>query len=131
MDELLLYEEDPLLLYDELAGRLYVVVLASDDVEIPDDVLYGVDVLLIVELPSPLRLLFTPVAADVALMLPVRFTLDICVEEPERVAIALEELRRTLDDAVLTFPVAVRLPTLLVREKPGLLCRPTVEAREP
>ncbi len=121
-------------MYDELAGRLYVAVLVF-----VDDVLAGLTVDLVVVDPvdtaDPVpRLLLAAVdvtdCPDVTVPLPLLNT-GVAEPEPERVAIALEELRRTLDDAVLTFPVAVRLPTLLVREKPGLLCRPTVEAREP
>lgn len=109
-----------------------MAVLVADD-EIPDEVLFEEDVLLIVEFPSPLLLLVIPLVpeAGVALMLPVRFILDILVADPERVATAAEDLLDMLEDDVRTLVAAALLPILLVRENPGLLRRPTVEAREP
>ena len=121
-------------MYDELAGRLYVAVLVF-----VDDVLAGLTVDLVVVDPvdtaDPVpRLLLAAVdvtdCPDVTVPLPLLNT-GVAEPEPERVATAAEDLLDMLEDDVRTLVAAELLPMLLVREKPGLLCRPTVEAREP
>lgn len=84
--------------------------------------------------PVPLLLLAAvdvTVLPDVVAAELLRLNTGVAEPDPERVATAAEDLLDMLEDDVRTLVAAELLPMLPVRENPGLLCRPTVEAREP